>query len=211
MSFVGQFKGGLRGYLRESLPYYFFVGLLFVFGVAFGALAVNALSARQKVELLDYLQVFLRGLGEKLSDIKSGVVLRQSVASNLKTVGLLWLLGATVIGAPLTVVVVFIRGFVIGFSVGFLFSEMGAKGLALSLLAIFPQNLVAVPVLVAAGVSSLAFSVLLVRQRVGRFRVNLAEEFLAYTFTCLVLGALLIGASLIEAYVTPVFMGLIAG
>jgi len=117
----------------------------------------------------------------------------------------------TVIGVPLTVVVLFVRGFVIGFSVGFLFSEMGAKGVALSFLAILPQNIIAVPVILAVGVSSLAFSVLMVRQRVGRFHVNLAEELLAYTFTCLVLSALLVGASLIEAYVTPVLMGLVAG
>lgn len=211
MTFVGQFKGGLKGYFRDTLPYYFSVALLFVLGVVFGAIAVNALSPQQKAELVDYLQVFLRGLSQKLADIDSGVVLRESVSSNLKTAGLVWLLGVTVIGAPLTVVIIFVRGFVIGFSVGFLFSEMGAKGLALSLLAIFPQNVIAVPVMLAIGVSSLAFSVLIVRQRVGRFKVNLAEEFLAYTFTCLVLGALLVGASLVEAYVTPFFMGLIAG
>lgn len=211
MTFIGQFKGGVRGYLRDFLPYYFFVGLLFVLGIIFGAIAVNALSPQQKVELLDYVQVFLRGLTQKLGDIDSGVVLKQSVANNLKTAGLVWFLGVTVIGVPLTVVVLFVRGFVIGFSVGFLFSEMGAKGVALSFLAILPQNIIAVPVILAVGVSSLAFSVLMVRQRVGRFRVNLAEELLAYTFTCLVLSALLVGASLIEAYVTPVLMGLVAG
>ncbi len=211
VSFIGQFRGGLKGYLSESLPYYFFVGLLFVIGVSFGALAVNALTPNQKAELLDYMQVFLRGLGRELGGMDSGVVLRQSAANNLKTAGLIWLLGATVVGAPLALVIIFVRGFVIGFSVAFLFSEMGARGLALSVLCIFPQNLVAVPAVLAVGVSSLAFAVLAVRQRVGRFRVNLAEEFLAYTFTCLVLAALLVGASLIEAYVTPMFMAFIAG
>ncbi len=211
MTFIGQFKNGLKGYMQGALPYYFFVTLLFILGVVFGAVAVNALTPQQKVELLDYLKVFLRGLTQKLGDIDSGVVLRQSVANNLKTAGLVWLLGATVIGVPVTVVILFVRGFVIGFSVGFLVGEMGGKGLSLALLAVFPQNIIAVPVMIALGVSSLAFSVLMVRQRVGRFKVHLAEEFLAYTFTCLVLCALLVGASLIEAYVTPVFMGLIAG
>jgi len=211
LTFVGQFRNGLKGYLGLSLPYYFFVSLLFVMGVVFGAVAVNALAPRQKVELLDYLKVFLRGLSQQLGDIDGGVVLKQSVTANLKTAGLVWLLGATVIGAPLTVVIVFVRGFVVGFSVGFLVGEMGGKGLSLALLAIFPQSVVAVPAILALSVSSLAFSVLIVRQRVGRFKVNLAEEFLAYTFTCLVLAAALVGASLIEAYVTPVFMGLIAG
>lgn len=211
LTFVGQFRNGVKGYLKDTMPYYFFVTLLFVLGVVFGAVAVNALTPQQKVELLDYLKVFLRGLTQKLGDIDSGVVLRQSVLNNLKTAGLVWILGATVIGAPVTVVILFVRGFVVGFSVGFLVAEMGGKGLSLTLLAIFPQSIVAVPVIIALGVSSLAFSVLVVRQRVGKFKVNLAEEFLAYTFTCLVLCAVLMGASLIEAYVTPVFMGLIAG
>ena len=211
MTFVHPFRNGIKGYLKDASPYYFFAALLVVLGVVFGAIAVNALSGQQKAELVDYLQVFLRGLSAKLGDIDSGLVFRQSVANNLKTAGLVWLLGATVLGAPLTVVLLFVRGFVIGFSVGFLVSEMGAKGLLLALLAVFPQSVIAVPVMIALGVSSLAFSVLIVRQRVGRFKVNLAEEFLAYTFSCLVLSAVLLGASLIEAYVTPVFMGLIVG
>jgi stage II sporulation protein M len=211
LTFVGQFRGGLRGYLAQALPYYFFVSLLFVLGVIFGAVAVNALSPGQKVELLDYLQVFLRGLSRQLGEIQGPVILKESVANNLKTAGLLWLLGATVVGVPLTLLIIFVRGFVAGFSVGFLVGEMGGKGLGLALLAIFPQNIIAVPAIVALSVSSLAFSVLIVRQRVGRFRVSLAEEFLAYTFTCLVLAACLVGASLIEAYLTPILMGLIAG
>ncbi len=210
MTFVGQFKEGFKGYFRRSIPYYFCVSLLFVLGVGFGALAVNALTSRQKVELLDYLQVFLRGLAKKAGEIDGGVVLRQSAASNLKTVGLIWLFGATVIGAPLTVVMVFVRGFVLGFSAGFLFSEMGARGLALTLLGVLPHSLIAVPVLLAVSVASLGFAVLVVRRRVGKFQVNLAEEFLAYTFTCLVLAAALMGASLVEAYVTPFLVGLVA-
>ncbi|MCL6580657.1 MAG: stage II sporulation protein M [Firmicutes bacterium] len=211
MSFVGQLRGGLRGYFRDTFPYYFCLSLLFVLGVAFGAIAVNALSGQQKAELVDYVQVFLRGLGQKLGEIDGGVLLRQSALNNLKTAGLVWVLGATVVGAPLVILILFVRGFVIGFSVGFLFGEMGAKGLALALLAIFPPNVLAVPAILAIGVSSLGFAVLVVRRRVGRFRVNLAEEFLAYTFTCLVLTAGLLAASVIEAYVAPVFLGLLAG
>jgi len=211
LSFIGQFRDGLSGYFRRAAPYYFAVSLLFVIGVSFGALAVNALGPAEKADLVDYVQVFLRGLGQKIGEIDSSVVFRQSALGHLKTAGLLWLLGASVIGAPLCMVVVFVRGFVIGFSVGFLFSEMGLKGLALSVFAILPQNLIAVPALLALGVSSAAFAVLVVRRRVGSFRVNLAEEFLAYTFTCLVLGAGLLGSSALEAYVTPFLMNLIAG
>lgn len=211
MSFIGQFQDGLGGYLRSSAPYYFFVCLLFVIGVSFGALAVNALSVEQKVELLEYMQVFLRGLGQKLGEIDGAVVFRQSALGNLKTAGLLWILGATVVGVPLAMVIIFVRGFVIGFSVGFLFSEMGLKGMAFSLLAIVPHNLVVVPAVLALAVSSLAFAVLVVRRRVGGFRVNLAEEFLAYTFTCLVLAGVLVAGSLVEAYVTPLLMGFIVG
>lgn len=211
MSFIEQFRGGLKGYFQNAALYYFAVGVLFLMGVIFGAVAVNALTADQKVELLDYLQVFLRGLGEKLGDIDAGSVFSQAVANNLKTAGLIWILGATVIGAPLSLVIIFVRGFVIGFSVGFLFGEMGLRGLALSVAAILPQNLVAVPAVLALGASSLAFAVLMLRRRVGSFRVSLAEEFLAYTFTCLCLAAVLVGASALEAYVTPALMSIIAG
>ncbi len=81
-------------------------------------------------------------------------ILYQSILDNvLKTAALLFVLGLTVIGAPLVLGIVFLRGFVLGFTVGFLIQETSLNGLILAAAAVLPpHNVVAVPaIMIAAG------------------------------------------------------------
>ncbi|MGI6093726.1 MAG: stage II sporulation protein M, partial [Negativicutes bacterium] len=127
-----------------------------------------------------------------------------------KTIIFMWLLGFTIVGLPFVLFILFTRGFVIGFTVGFLVNEYIAKGLLFALVSILPHNFFAVPALLATGVSATTFSLMLLKRR-KHSRSNLLYESLGYTAVCLAMLALIIIAGLIEVYVSPVFMKLVAG
>src|SRR5699024_2812309 len=74
---------------------------------------------------------------------------------------LLFVLGLSVIGLPIVWVLLFLKGLVVGFSVGFIVNQLGIKGLALASVAIAPQNLFIIPIYVAAGSISMIFSLTL--------------------------------------------------
>lgn len=211
MSFVESFRSGFPGYLRSTAILYLVVLILLVLGLAVGALTVNVLDQSERLELAGYLEVFLRGLVDGQLRTDPPLALRAACLQNLKTVGSLWILGLTVIGVPAIAAVVFLRGLVVGFTVGFLVKEMGAAGFFLAALAVLPQNLLALPALVITAVSALSFSLLLLRRRWDRSCRPLAEEFMGYSFLVLLMGGLMVGAGFLEAYISPVFMRLIAG
>lgn len=211
MSFVGQFRNGVVSYLRANVGVYVFCIVVFTVGSIFGALAIRALSDTQKAELIDYLQVFLRGLVRTGQPVAGTTVLQQALATHWKTAGFIWLLGLTVIGLPAVALVIFTRGFVIGFTVGFLAQQLGYKGILFSLFSVLPQNLLAVPALLVVGASALSFSLLLVGARMQHRRFQFLEEFASYSAVVAVACVVLAGAGLLEAFVAPVFIKLLAG
>ena len=196
-------------HVRRYAGVYFFLVVLFAVGVAFGALAVGALDATQRLELTHYLDFFLSSLDDPEERIPSVEVARHALSNNWRTAALIFLLGLTVIGVPLVPAVVFLRGFIAGFSVGFLVATRGVDGLLISVFAILPQNVLIIPALLVLSAAALTFSAHLVRP--NRQAIPIWTTAVSYLLTGAATFALLGIASLVEGYVSPLFLRLLAG
>ncbi len=140
-------------------------------------------------------------------------ILYQSILDNvLKTAALLFVLGLTVIGAPLVLGIVFLRGFVLGFTVGFLIQETSLNGLILAAAAVLPpHNVVAVPAIMIAAGGALAFASTAFQTMCGLSQRRIYGQLLSSGFICICSCLLLTVAALIETYLTPVLIGLTSG
>ena len=205
---LGYFRQNINEYLKANVVAYFFSVLIFLIGVVIGALAVKTLPEDQKIELIGYLKIFFQGLAQGPGASDTPELFTTVLLNNVKTIALMWLLGFTVVGIPFVLFIIFTRGFVIGFTVGFLVNEYVLRGLIFALASVLPHNFVAVPALLITGVSATSFSLLLVRRRL-RAKVNLFYESIGYSLLCLVMLAVMVVASLIEVYISPVFMKLV--
>lgn len=197
-------------YFYGKLPLYLALLLLFGMGAGFGALTPQKLSVLQREDL----SAFLQGIYTTISENNRGAAagpgfFQHSVIDNvLKTAGLLFVLGLTVIGAPLILGIVFIRGFVLGFTVGFLIQETSTQGLILSAAAVLPHNLLAVPaVLIGAG-GALSFAATALKTLCGLSQKRIYGQLASTGFISLCSALLLFLASLIETYFTPVLINL---
>ncbi|WP_077326810.1 stage II sporulation protein M [Virgibacillus siamensis] len=147
-------------HVKEHATIYLFMIILFLTGVIFGAIIVNSMSFGQKEGLFFYLERFfgqISGSGQ----IDNGEILKTSFLYHAKYLILLFILGLSVIGLPLVWVLIFLKGLVVGFSVGFIVNQLGAKGLLLASLSIAPQNFLIIPVYLIAGSMSMIFSLTL--------------------------------------------------
>ncbi len=182
--------------------------LLFLTGIVMGALSLRVLSVNEKAELVSYLEVFMRGL--RSPGLESGVVFKLSLIQNLKTAAMIWAFGLSIIGAPLTCVMLLIRGFVLGFSASFVLSEVASGGALMFIAGILPQSIVFVPTTVLLATLSLTFSLVLFHERPWTYG-GLWSKSGSYTWKCAILTALYVVASLIEAYVSPALLIRAAG
>jgi stage II sporulation protein M len=201
------FKKVIVKHVKSYLFIYFLVLVFLVAGIATGAFTVDALTLKQKEELVSYFQGFFSVLEKE--PVQSGAVFRQSVVNNLQILLMIWFLGVTIIGIPLVLLLVGLKGFILGFSVGFLAEEMGLKGLLFSMVGILPQNLLIIPCTVAAGATSVAFSVSLLKRKKSRHKKSIASEFIAYSFGMAAIILVMLAGALVEGYVSPALMKLL--
>ncbi|MCX7780242.1 MAG: stage II sporulation protein M [Negativicutes bacterium] len=209
---LGCFRQNAAEYLRANIVSYFFIILILVIGVVVGAFAVKTLPEEQKSELINYLSILFHRLNSPAgyNPGDTHALFTTLVLNNLKTIGLIWLLGFTIVGIPFVLFIVFTRGFVIGFTVGFLVDEYVARGLLFALASVLPHNFFAIPALLIAGVSAISFSLMLMKRK-SQGKNNLLYNSIGYTAICFTMLLLLIVSAAIEAYVSPVFMKLVAG
>ena len=206
----GHIRQCVLDYLRAHVVAYFFLILLFVIGIVIGALAVKTLPEEQKLELAAYLKIFFHGLHNgQVPALSQGELWHYVFLNSTKIVLVMWLLGFTIIGIPFVLFIIFARGFVIGFTVGFLTDEYAGQGVLFALAAVLPHNLLLIPALLVLGVAAISFSLLLLRRR-GRMPGNLFYYAASYSLLCLVMYLVALSAGLVEVYISPVFMRYVA-
>ncbi|QQZ60817.1 stage II sporulation protein M [Paenibacillus sonchi] len=196
----------LRLMMKEQTPLYIFVAVLFLVGVVFGALIVSALTLDQQQELGDYLGNFFVTVDQQ--GLPAAPDSYWDIAAlNLKWIGLIWILGLSVIGLPGILILDFLKGVLIGFTVGCMVSEYSWHGMLFALVSVAPHNLVLIPVLLVGSAAAIAFSLLMIRSQVlGQLRSPVARPFVMYTVLSFGLAVLVLGISGFEAWVTPTMM-----
>ncbi|MNJ33753.1 Stage II sporulation protein M [compost metagenome] len=193
--------------LKDQTPVYVFVSVLFLMGVVFGALMVNALTLEQQQDLSRYLGDFFISVNEGGADFHPASFWDVAIL-HLKWLGLIWILGLSVIGLPGILILDFFKGVLIGFTVGCLVGQFTWKGLLFALVSVAPHNLLIIPVLLISSVSAIGFSLNIIRSRVLMSRSGgVSRPFLTYTALTLALGLVIFAASSFETWVTPVMMG----
>jgi len=195
----------VQQHVQSLLSLYIFVTVLFVMGVVFGAIIVNTLSDSQKQDLLHYMGYFFQGLNRD-NIAEPRIAFQHAMGDHLKTLGLMWILGLSIVGLPMILILVFLKGLGIGFTVGFLVNQLSWKGLWFAMVAVLPHNLLVVPVMIFVAVSGLQFSLLLVKNRLIQRRGTIYPQFLSYSVSVTAMAIVLVIASFFEAYVSPWLM-----
>ncbi|MEI3610847.1 stage II sporulation protein M [Pseudogracilibacillus sp. SO30301A] len=192
----------LLNHVKENMTIYIFMVTLFLTGIIFGAITVNSMDFIQKQDLFFHLdRYYVQINGDQ--EIASKDILKRSFFFHVKYLLLLFILGLTIIGLPVVWILVFIKGLVIGFSVGFIVNQLGGKGLLLASISIAPQNIITIPIYIIAGSLSMIFSLALLHKLFGNGRISnsLGKPFIQYTFVFLILLLCALGSSLIETFV----------
>ncbi|NMO96910.1 stage II sporulation protein M [Paenibacillus lemnae] len=199
-----------RQTFKDQLPLYVFVAVLFLVGVLFGALMVNALSLEQQQDLAGYLDHFFVNLHEG-SEGAAPVSFGSVASLHLKWIGLIFLLGLSVVGLPGILVLDFLKGVLIGFAVGYMVGQYSWKGLLFALVSVAPQNVLGIPVLMMCSVAGIAFSLYIIRYRLLTQRGGkVTQPFTAYLTTTCIMAVLMLVVASFETWISPELMRWVA-
>ncbi|MBD2869584.1 stage II sporulation protein M [Paenibacillus arenilitoris] len=192
--------------IKNQLSLYVFVSVLFVVGVIFGGLMVNALTLEQQQELARDVDQYVRFMNEGIGT-EEAASFRERFFFHGKWLVLLWVLGITVVGIPGVLALNFLKGALVGFAVGTLINQYAWRGVLLSFASIVPQNIIAVPAMIITSAAAISFSLHVVKNRLLRQKGDLAPQLGSFTSTAVLMLFIFAGAALVEAYVSPALIG----
>jgi len=188
-------------HIKQHKMIYLFMLTLFITGIIFGALTVNSMTFIQKQDLFFYLDQYFQQVNTE-NAINRIDILKRSFFFHIKYLSLFFLLGITIIGIPIIWVLSFIKGVVIGFSVGFMVNQLGVKGLLLATISMAPQNMIIVPIYIIAGSLAMMFSLNLCYKLFGRSMTSpIGKPFIRYSFLFILLFFLAFASALVETFI----------
>ncbi|WP_256710490.1 stage II sporulation protein M [Paenibacillus sp. FSL H8-0548] len=195
--------------VKNQLSLYVFVSVLFVVGVIFGALMVNALTLEQQQEMAQDVSQYVRLMDQGLGT--GGVdSFWERFFFHSKWLLVVWVLGITVVGMPGVLALNFLKGALVGFSIGTLINQYGWKGVLFSLVSVAPQNIIVVPAMIIVSAAAISFSIFVIKNRLLQQKGELAPELGSFTSTAMLMLFVFAGAALFEAYISPYLISLIS-
>jgi len=201
---VEKIKLKIMRHIYASWWVYLLVGSCFLVGLFFGFWGMTSLEQKQASSLSKLFEEGLLHFEENFSFSASA---RQAVFKNTINLGKIFLMGLTIIGLPLILVIIFTRGFVLGFTIEFLLQEKAWRGGVLALLAVLPPNLLSLPAYLLGAVIAINFSLYLIRGS-SQKNIKMSQCLVEYLLVMLSLSIFMLGSALIEGYFSPIFIKL---
>ena len=201
-------KGWLYKHFKDNFLIYFIMFAFLIIGIIIGAISIRVLNSEQKGQVISFFNSFFKLISK--DNVESFLLLKESVLNNFKTIFLIWITSFIIIGIPIIPVIILLRGFAIGFTVGFLVNEFKMKGLLFALFSILPQNLFIIPGIISIASIGMVNSLNSIKGKKLRLNYNhKLTSFINYSIIILIFSIIILIGSIVEAYITPIFMKLI--
>jgi len=191
----------IKEYLKKNYFLYLFVFLVFIAGSFSGFLALRTLEPEQEAQLTNYLDFFLSDYRETTHFDKS-LSLSEVAVSNLLLLGVMWFMGLVIAGIPIVILMLFFRGFVFGFTVGFLIRSMHLYGILFSLVSVIPHNLLFIPALLITSVCAVRYAMSMVNRNILMQR-GISRIIISYTAQGLFCCILILVGGAVKAFISP--------
>lgn len=184
--------------IRESNKLILKLMIISIISVLIGIFYIAILSNSNKVLIKENLETYFESLN-KLNYIKA---LIKCLTSNMITISSIWLLGISIIGVFLIIIILIIKSFALGFTISSLIYFYKLKGIIISIIYIIPLiiNLFVIIILSYYGIM---FSKNLNRLLFLKKDVNFKNIMRKYIKILLFSTICIVISSLIEIYIVP--------
>ena len=192
-------------YLKQKKKYIFLIGLAII-GILFGIVFAFLISTNDKLLVESSINNFFTAISHNEIHYMDGLL--NSLTAGVVYTLVIWLLGISIIGIPVILFLLFIKGFIMGFSIGSIISIYKLKGVVGAILYIFPHHILSIIAYLLLSYFSIMFSkrlfdYLFLKKEVGLKK--LMQKYIKILLICLC--AMLICA-ISETFLAPTLLKL---
>ena len=179
----------------------FVITILFL-GVISGAIFSNIIDLNDKKLVLEKIQLFITNINNQ--SIDSITAFKNSILTNLSYSLIIWILGMTVIGIILNIFLLYLKGFIFGFSLSAFIITYSYKGIILSVLYTIFGQLLNLIVIMILTIYSIMFTYNLLKQIIkSKINMNIPKFFKNYSIIFLITIIISIISSINETFLFP--------
>lgn len=180
---------------------------LMIFGIISGILFIFFISKESKTKALVSIKNFF-DLMNTSTGINYGKSLLNTLVNNIGYVLLIWLLGISIIGLLITIVLAFMKSFIVGFSISSIISCYKAKGILGAFLYVFPHQIIILFIYLLLSFYSISFSIKLFKSLFLKQTINFRVVMQKYIKILLISLIGIIIVSLYEVFISTYFIKL---
>ncbi len=150
-----------------------FLFLFFIVSIVFGSILPLFLSESDKLLVSNYLSNFVSEIGAY-----NGVsLLLNGMYSNLGLCFVIFVLGVSIVGVLFVLVLFFLKGFILGFSVSSIIINYGFKGVLFGFIYLFPHQIINMFLLSVLTCYSISFSIKFILYLFKKYDFNIRAAF----------------------------------
>lgn len=180
---------------------------LMIFGIISGILFIFFISKESKTKALVSIKNFF-DLMNTSTGVNYGKSLLNTLVNNIGYVLLIWLLGISIIGLPITIILAFMKSFIVGFSISSIISCYKAKGILGAFLYVFPHQIIILFIYLLLSFYSISFSIKLFKSLFLKQTINFRVVMQKYIKILLISLIGIIIVSLYEVFISTYFIKL---
>ena len=180
---------------------------LMIFGIISGILFIFFINKESKNNTLSSIKNFF-DLMNTSTGVNYGKSLLNTLINNIGYVLLIWLLGISIIGLPITIILAFMKSFILGFSISSIISCYKIKGILGAFLYIFPHQIIILFIYLLLSFSSISFSIKLFKSLFLKQNINFRIVMQKYIKILLISLVSSIIISLYEVFISTYFIKL---
>lgn len=178
----------------------FLIALVFV-GIASGAIFSSILNESDKALVSEYLNNFM-------TDISNNKIVTNTsfLNTSIFTSGfalLIWLFGVSVIGIIFILPFIFIKSFILGFTIGCIITNFKVKGILISFIYIIPHQIINILIYILISSYAIIVSMKLIKSLKSKKVFDFKKIMNRYTFILVFSEIVLFMSSLYETYALP--------
>ena len=182
--------------------------IVIILGLLFGSIYITIFSNNDKKELLDNISNYFSYFKD-IDFSKKLIIFKESLIKNIIYFIILWGVGISIVGIPITYIMIYYKSFILGFSFAGIFAKYKINGLLKILLYIFPGKILILVLSIIIGVFGVSLSIKLVNTFLKKDKLNFSVISGKYTLLLLISILVSILTAGIDAFILPILYNLI--
>lgn len=209
-NFIGEYMGKkfskIDSLVLPNKRINIFIVSILILGVITGSIFIHIVDSSDKELIINKITNFMEDINA--SNLNSFVSIKNSLFTNFTYIFIIWILGMTIIGIPLNIFLVYLKGFVLGFSLSSFIILYKFKGIFLSIVYLLLGQIFNIFIILLLGIYSIMFTKKLIRQ-IFRDRSSIVLPFFKKYLMILLISIIVsIISSLLETFLFPTIVKL---